>query len=72
MSVFPWLVVSLLSFLLLVCLGDSVAGDSPQTDFHQVPVPAGLLAGPASRSRREPASWKDQRSIAMGSFTSVT
>ena len=48
MSVFPWLVVSLLSFLLLVCLGDSVAGDSPQTDFHQVPVPADLLAPRAS------------------------
>lgn len=48
MSVFPWIIVSLLSYLLLVCLGDSQAGESPQTDFHQVPLPSDLLAPRAS------------------------
>ena len=48
MSIFPLILLALLSFLLLVCLGDSPAQESPQTDFHQVPLPSDLLAPRAS------------------------
>ena len=48
MSVLPWIALSLLSFLLLVCMTDPPAGESPRTDFHQVPVPSDLLAPRAS------------------------
>jgi len=48
MSVFPWIVLALLSFLFVVGMADPPAGESPKTDFHQVPLPSDLLAPRAS------------------------
>src|SRR5271166_1410072 len=48
MSVLPWIVLSLLSFLVVICMADPPAGEGPRTDFHQVPLPSDLLVPRAS------------------------
>jgi gluconolactonase len=50
MSLIPWIILSLVTLLLLVPLGDLSAGEGPgpETDFHHVPVPSDLLAPRAS------------------------
>ena len=46
----PWIALFFLSFLLLICLGDSLAGESQTNEFRQVPLPSDLLATGASLS----------------------
>ena len=50
MTLRPWIISSFSAVLVLSCLGHSLAGEGPMTDFHTVPLPSDLLAPRASLS----------------------